>query len=277
MVAERPLDVLHIGAATSKDDTSQQLVGILGRHLIPHILYDFVYTCLDNLYEAAAFHKTILVDGVVQGVVDVAVFCIGTAVAQLHRLGLTLFHLQGRDVFGDVVATQRDDSQVAEHILIIDRDCRRIGSQVDKQAASSLLCLAEHTVGKRQGCQIHLGNGNASLVEAVVQIVIERLTPQDVQEIALQAVGLDAYRVELILRVYLVFLGCSIQNFLFGIGHASVGIHQFVDHFGGNDGFSRQILHNDVTDTANRLSADTHVDLGYLTLKLVLQLSYDVR
>ncbi|CUQ08374.1 Uncharacterised protein [Segatella copri] len=43
-------------------------------------------------------------------------------------------------------------------------------------------------------------------------------------------VTLYSYRVYLVLVVYLVFLSCSIQDFLVRIGHVAVDIHQFIDH-----------------------------------------------
>ena len=45
VVAEGLLDILHIRTATREDDTSQELVIIFGRNLIPYVL--------DNLLEAA--------------------------------------------------------------------------------------------------------------------------------------------------------------------------------------------------------------------------------
>ena len=51
-----------------------------------------------------------------------------------------------------------------------------------------------------------------------------------VEEVAFQMVCLNAYGVDRVLVVYLVFLCGSIENFLFRIAHIAVCVHQFVYH-----------------------------------------------
>ena len=88
-------------------------------------------------------------------------------------------------------------------------------------------------------------------------------------------VALYAYRIYLILVVYLVFLGCCIQNLLVWIRHVAVDVHELVDHVLRDDGSSRQILHDDVFQTSDRSAAYTHVYLGDVLLENILQLLDD--
>ena len=274
VVAESTLDVLHVRASAGENESAQQLVGILGRHLIPHVLDYFGQSRLDNLDKLAALHRALLVDGEAQGVVDVAVVGEGTAILELHLLGIALLHLQGSNVLGDVVTAERNDSQVAQHVLVVDRDGGGVGSEVYEHASSALLGLAEHAVGQCQRSQIHLADGYASLVEAVVEVVVESLSPEDVEEIAFETAGLDAYGVELILVVDLVFLCCGIEDFLLRIRHIAVGIHEFVDHLGRDNGLVAQFLDNHIAHAAYGLASHSHVDVCYLALQLVFQLGY---
>ena len=52
-IADTAFYVLQIHAAACKDDSAEQLVGIIGRNLIPHVLDDFIHTCFHNLDELA--------------------------------------------------------------------------------------------------------------------------------------------------------------------------------------------------------------------------------
>ena len=70
MVLESLLDIRHIGASAGKNDSTEELVGIVGRHLIPYILNDFVKTGLHNLNELAALNVAVAVDRIAEGTVD---------------------------------------------------------------------------------------------------------------------------------------------------------------------------------------------------------------
>ena len=276
MVAESGLDVLHVRAAARQHDAAQQTVGIFAGHLVPHILYDFLYTSLNDFHELTALDRAVVIDRDAHRVVDVAVVGEGRAVFQFHLLGVALFHLQRCDVLGDIVAAKGNDSQVAQHVFEIDRDGGGVGTQVDEHASRALLGIGEHAVGQRQRCQIHVGDGYAGQVEALVEIAVEQLSPEDVQEVALQSGALNAHGVHLVLVVYLVFLRGSIQDFLVLVAHVAVAVHQFVHHFLRDDGVFGKVLHNVVPYTANRLSADTHIDIGYLRLERVGEFLHNV-
>ena len=91
-------------------------------------------------------------------------------------------------------------------------------------------------VGQCQRCKIHLGNGDVGILETSIDVVVESLAPQDIQEDALEVRTLYANRIQLVLAVYLVFLGDGIKDFLVRIGHVAVDVHQFVDHLLCDDG-----------------------------------------
>ena len=270
------LDILHVRPATGKDDTAKEFVGIFRRNLIPDVLYYLVEACLDNIYKLAALDVAFLVDRVVERVVDVGVVGVGTAILQFHLLGISLFDLQRGDVLCYIAAAEWYNSQMAENVLVVDGNRCRVGSEVDEYASATLLGFAEHAVGKCQWGEIQLSNGNACLVEAGVEVVVELLAPQNVQEVALKTGSLYAYRVDLELLVDLVFLCGCVEDLLVRVAHAAVGVHQFVDHLAGNHRLLREFLYDDVADAADGLSAYSDINLCYLTLKLCLKLVYDV-
>ena len=180
MVAEGTLDVAHVATTTGNDDATQQLVDVLVGHLEPNVLDDFLQSTLDDINEVAAHDGAILIDRERQRVVDIAIISVGAAILQLHALGIGLLHLQGGNVLRDVVASQGDDSQMAKDVLVVDTYRRGVSTEVDEHAAGTLLSFGQHAIGHCQRCQIHLSNGDASLIETLVEVAIERLPPEDV-------------------------------------------------------------------------------------------------
>ena len=195
VVAEGTLDVAHVAATTGNDDATQQLVDVLVRHLEPDVLNDFLQSTLNDIDEVAAHDGAILIDRERQRVVDIAIIGEGTAILQFHALGIGLLHLQGGNILRDVVASQWDNSQMAKDVLVVDAYRRSVSTEVDEHAASTLLGLCQHTISHGQRCQIHLCNGDASLIETLVEVTIERLPPEDVQEIAFETRTLNAHGV----------------------------------------------------------------------------------
>ena len=128
IVLEGFLDISQIRAATSEDNTAQQLVAELLGNLTPDIGNDFLQTTLDNLNELARLHLTILVDGVFHIVVDVVVFRKGRSILELHLLSVTLLHLQRGNILRDIVSTERNDGQMTQDILRIHAHRRRVST-----------------------------------------------------------------------------------------------------------------------------------------------------
>ncbi len=271
VVAESLLDILHVGSATGEDYSSQKLVDIFGRHLEPHVGDDLLQTVLHYLDELAALHAPVLVDGVGQGVVDVVVVGVGAAVLELHVLRLTLLHLQCRDVTCDVRAAKGQHGQMAEHVLIVYRDGGRVGSEVHEQASGPALGLRKHAVCQRQRCQVHLGYLDSCLIEASVEVLVERLPPEYVEEVALQLRALYADGIDLQLRVDLVLECDGVEYFLVGIVHVAVGVHQLVHHLLCDYGLRRQLPDDHILDANDALAAYAHIHLLYLCMQLCLQ------
>ena len=69
---------------------------------------------------------------------------------------------------------------MAKDVLVVDAYRRGVSTKVDEHAAGTLLSFGQHAIGHGQRCQIHLSNGDASLIETLVEVAIERLTPEDV-------------------------------------------------------------------------------------------------
>ena len=97
------LNVLHVGAATCQDDTTQQLIIVFGRNLIAYVLYNLLDTSLNNLDKTASFHLTLGIDRVFHIGIDIIIVGIGRSILQLHLLGIAVLHLERSNVLGDVV------------------------------------------------------------------------------------------------------------------------------------------------------------------------------
>ena len=113
------------------------------------------------------------------------------------------------------------------------------------------LRLGQHAVGQSQRREVHLGDVDVGRLEALVQAVVERLAAKDVEEVSLQSLALDADRVDLVLRVNLVLLDGGIENFLVGIRHVAVGVHQFNHHVLGHLGLHCHVLGDDIAHAAD--------------------------
>ena len=187
-----------------------------------------------------------------------------------------LLDLEGGNVASDIVTSKWYHSEMAQHVLMEDGDRSGVGTKVDEQTASTTLSLGKDTLGECQRSEEELCDGDACLVEAYINVVVERLTTDDIEEVTLQARCLYTYGIELVLVVYLIFLGDSIENLLFGVVHIAIVIHELIDHVVGDDGIGRQIPVDNIADAADGLTADAHIDMSYLTLELVFELRDDV-
>ena len=56
---ESNLNILHVCAATSQDDATQQFIVVFSRNLITDILDNLLHASLDNLNEATSFYLTV--------------------------------------------------------------------------------------------------------------------------------------------------------------------------------------------------------------------------
>ena len=88
---------------------------------------------------------------------------------------------------------------MTQNVFRVDADGRRVGTHVYQCTSGAPLSLGQHAVGQCQGSQEHLGNIDAGSLEAFIQVLVERLTLQDIKEDTLEMAALYAYRVELIL------------------------------------------------------------------------------
>ena len=271
VVSESLLDILHVRTATSDDDATQELVVIVGRYLEPYVLNNLLQTSLNDLYELTALYLPVCVDGVFQVVVNIVIISIGRGIFQFHALGIPLLHLEGGDIFRDIIASKGYDSQMTQDILRIDGYGSGVGTDIYQCTSRTLLCLREYAVSQCQRSEIHLCHTDASRLETHVQVLIEGLTLQNVQEVALQVVRLYAHRIELELGTHLILLYSRIENLLILIGHVTIGIHQFDDHVLSDDSLAGQILGNHILDTPYRLSANTYIDLSDFRFELSLQ------
>ena len=269
-------DVAHVGTAASEDDAAQHLVGKLVGHLVPHVADDFLHARLYNLYEAAALYLASVAHGEFERVVDVSVVGICATILELHLFCPFLVYLERGDVLGDIVAAQWYDGDVAQDVLVVYRHGGGLGAQVYEHTSAALLRLGEHAVGEHQRCEIHLDDVDAGALEALVAGVVELLAPQYVKEIAFQVLALYACGVKLELVVNLVFLSDGIDNLLFGIIHAAVGVHEFVYHVLAHDGSLFQVFDNHILYAAYRLSSSAYIHACYLGLERVFKFVDDV-
>ena len=117
VVAESRFNIIHIRTTTCQHNATQELVTIFFRNLTPYVGNDFFHATLDNLNELANFYLAFRVNGVFHVVVNIAILSVGTAVLQLHLLSICFFHLQGSDIFGDIVGAEGNDGNVTKDIL----------------------------------------------------------------------------------------------------------------------------------------------------------------
>ena len=93
VVLEGLFYILHVGAATCQDETSQQFVAVFFRYLIPDVGDNFLHAAFDNLNEFASLYGAVGIHRILHVVVNLIVIRIGAAVLQHHLLSIALFHL----------------------------------------------------------------------------------------------------------------------------------------------------------------------------------------
>ena len=165
---------------------------------------------------------------------------------------------------------------MAQNVLEIDADRGRVGTQVHQRTARAALGLGEHAVGKGQRGEVHLDDIDIGRLEALVQVLVERLALQDVQEVAFNVAALHTDGVELQLRIDLVLLHGGIENLLVGVSHAAVVVHQLDDHALCDLRLVGQVFGDHVAHGTDRLAAHTDIHLCDLGLQLLLKLVDDV-
>ena len=69
---------------------------------------------------------------------------------------------------------------------------------------------------------------------------------------------------------HLVFLGYGIQNFVVGIHHTAIGVHEFVHHLLRHDCVLWQFLYYGVLHAMYALTSDAYIHLRYFCFKSVL-------
>ena len=148
VVAESGLNIVHIRTTTCQHNATQKLVTIFFRNLTPYVGNNFFHATLDNLNELANFYLAFGVNGVFHVVVNIAILSVGTAVLQLHLLSICFFHLQGSDIFGDIVGAEGDDGNVAKDILRVYTDGSSVCTQVNKCTSRTTLCLSKYAVSE---------------------------------------------------------------------------------------------------------------------------------
>ena len=114
-------------------------------------------------------------------------------------------------------------------------------------------------------------------VETLVQVAVEKLPPENIQEVALEAGALNAHRIKLILRVDLVFLRGSIEYFLVLISHVAVGVHELVDHLLLDNRIGGQVFDNDIFHAEDGLSAHSNVYMRDFCLQGTGKFLYNIR
>ena len=164
---------------------------------------------------------------------------------------------------------------MAQDTLVVNGYGSGISTQVNEHTSGSLLRVGQYAVCHSQWCEIHLCNRDICILEAGIDIIVEVLAPKDIQEDTLQMAALYAYRVNLVLVVYLVFLCCSVKNFLIWISHVAVDVHQLINHILRDDRCAWQIFHDDVLEASDRSASNTHVNLSNILFEEVLQLLDD--
>ena len=141
LLAEGFLDILQVCSASGEYDSGEQLILITGElQLVPYVGKDFFGACSDDVVQRGQLNGASVFQCTYGGCLALFLFFVeGVAVLQFQLFGILLFHLQGRDVTGNGVATQRQYAQVAENIVLVDRNGGGIGAEVHQCTARTHL------------------------------------------------------------------------------------------------------------------------------------------
>ena len=113
MVAKSLFNVLHVGTTTREDDATEQFVDKFVGYLVPHVFNNLIHTSLDDFHKFTALHMAFLVNRVAKCVIDVVAVSICTAIFQFDGFCFMFLHLNGGNIFCDVVSTKRDDGEMS--------------------------------------------------------------------------------------------------------------------------------------------------------------------
>mgnify|MGYP001655256231 CR=1 FL=1 len=106
--AECVFHVFQVGAPTGEDDAGQQSVFVSGKlQLVPYIGKDFFGTGVDDVVQHVQLDATTVLQCADCRCFSLFFLVKHISVFQLQLLGFGLFHLQGGNVTGDIVSTQR--------------------------------------------------------------------------------------------------------------------------------------------------------------------------
>ena len=230
------LHILQVDAATGDDRARHQLALVTGKgNLVDDVVENFIDT---------SFHNVLQEQGVDGGLVfqriDLVLvfafhrFAVGLGETTFQGFGILLLDLLTANVLRDVVSAQRDDCQVAEDVVLIDRYGGRVRTKVDERAARTLFGVGQYGIRqsqRRDEVVRVFGNLESGRRAALADVLPYILAGDDVQETTFEVFRLHADRVCHQFVADLVFLRCNAQNLVADDGHAAVAVLQRVNQF----------------------------------------------
>ena len=232
------LKILQIGSSTGEYNTGEKFVLVAGKlQLVPYVGKNFFCTCSDNIVQQGQFKGTAVFRRAYGRGLGVFFLLVeGITVLQFQLLGIFLFHLQGSDVVGNVVSTQRQYAEVSQDIVLIDQHGGGVGTEVHQCAARTHLVFGQHGFGQRSGSHEQVvGNFHFGLLETVFEVLLQRGTRHDVEELPGDVSSGNSYGLHMQRVVYLVFLRGYIQHTHVYQGYITVLVANLVYQFLRND------------------------------------------
>ena len=95
---------------------------------MPCVLDDFLQAGLYDLHKLRHVNASVVVDRIGLAHVDLTGVGIGSGIFEFHLFRRLVLHLQGCEVFSDVVTAQGNDSQVTEDVAVVNGNGCRLGS-----------------------------------------------------------------------------------------------------------------------------------------------------
>ena len=252
----------YLCCTTGKDNAGGELLVVVFE-LCPDIVEDFLVSGLDDINETAFADFPVVRVGynVVAG--SVLVFCPCTAIFQLEHFGFFDLCLQTfGNVHCDIIASKWDDNKFAEYVLGIEAYCGGVGTDIGYGTSRAFFCSTQYRVAQGQRGDEQFGNFKASTIDTFLNVLGQGIPCNDVEEVRLHLLHLNAHNIYFATIAGFVFLGYDFKYLGICIHHTAVCVHEFVNQSVGDlfpfaEGSLDAILYR-----VEGLAIDAHIDTG---------------
>ena len=241
------------------------------------ITQDFLRTSLHNFVEQSGLDGTFVLE------FD---FLCGRLGNLLHRsichgmldfqfFSFVLFNGELRhDIFGQVLAAQRQHRKLPENIALENRNGGGTCSHVQQNTSRTTFRVGKQHVGQSQR-RYGLGH-NIYGLETMAHIFTQLRTGYDVYKTALDVIGQYTDGIGLKLSTHFILLRNDVQNFLVGHSRRTIDIEQRINQFMGNTGLRVQLLGYGILYRMYSFTAQTQINLIYSAFERLLEFADNI-